>query len=73
MKFTPDARPVFPEERLLLEILLGKPLAFINDSVWNGVGNNYYVSRTSGWPPRQSVNESMDVIRNVFNGQEAKF
>ena len=43
-KFTSDARPVFPEERLLLEILLGKPLAFINGSVWNGVGNKYYVN-----------------------------
>lgn len=42
--FTSDARPVFPEERLLLEIILGKPLAFINDSVWNGTGNRYYVN-----------------------------
>lgn len=41
--FTTDARPVFPEERLLLEILLGKPLAFSHSSVWNGVGNRYYV------------------------------
>lgn len=43
-KFTSDVRPVFPEERLLIEILLGKPLAFINDSVWNGTGNRYYVN-----------------------------
>jgi len=35
---------VFPEERLLLEIVLDKPLAFINDSVWNGTGNRYYVN-----------------------------
>lgn len=42
--FTSDARPVFPEERLLLEVLLKKPLAFINDSVWNGSGNRYYVN-----------------------------
>ncbi len=41
---TSDVRPVFPEERLLLEVLLDKPLAFINDSVWNGVGNHYYVN-----------------------------
>ena len=43
-KFTSDARPVFPEERLLLEVLLGKPLAFLNESVWNGSGNRYYVN-----------------------------
>ena len=43
-KFTSDVRPVFPEERLLLEVLLGKPLAYINDSVWNGVGNKYFIN-----------------------------
>ena len=40
---TSDVRPVFPEERLLLEIILKKPLAFVNSSVWNGTGNRYYV------------------------------
>ncbi len=42
--FTSDARPVFPEERLLLEILLNKPLCFVEDFVWNGTGNRYYVN-----------------------------
>lgn len=42
--FTSDVRPVFPEERLLLEILLDKPLCYLRDSVWNGVGNRYYVN-----------------------------
>lgn len=42
--FTSDARPVFPEERLLLEIILGEPLKYINDSVWNGAGNRYFVN-----------------------------
>ena len=41
---TSDVRPVFPEERLLLEILIDKPLDFLKDSVWNGVGNRYYVN-----------------------------
>lgn len=44
LHFTSDARPVFPEERLLLEVLLNKPLAFLKDSVWNGTGNRYYVN-----------------------------
>lgn len=43
-RFTSDARPVFPEERLLIEILMGKPLAFLKDAVWNGSGNRYYVN-----------------------------
>jgi phosphoadenosine phosphosulfate reductase len=37
-----DLRPVFPEERLLFEILLGKPLAYIKQSVWAS-DNRYYV------------------------------
>ena len=35
-----DIRPVFPEERLLLEILIDKPFEYINSSVW--ANNNYY-------------------------------
>lgn len=42
--FTSDARPVFPEERLLLEIMIGKPFCFEKDFVWNGSGNRYYVN-----------------------------
>lgn len=42
--FTSNVRPVFPEERLLIEVILGKPLAYLNDSVWNGAGNRYYVN-----------------------------
>jgi len=38
-----DLRPVFPEERLLLEILQRKPLAYINDSVW-ACDNRYYIN-----------------------------
>lgn len=43
-KLCTDIRPVFPEERLLIEIVLGKPFAFQKDSVWNGTGNRYYVN-----------------------------
>lgn len=39
-----DVRPVFPEERLLLEILLGKPFKYINSSVWNITGNKYVIN-----------------------------
>lgn len=37
-----DLRPVFPEERLLMEILYNKPLAYLNKSVW-AVNNRYYI------------------------------
>lgn len=39
-----DIRPVFPEEKLLLEILLEKPVGtFGKSSVWNIPGNGYIV------------------------------
>lgn len=41
-RLTSDVRPVFPEERLLIEIAIGKPFEYIKSSVWNGTGNNYY-------------------------------
>ncbi len=37
-----DLRPVFPEERLLLEILVGDPFCYAGKSIWN-VGNNHYI------------------------------
>lgn len=43
VKLATDLRPVFPQERLLLEIILGEPLCFLEKSVWNGTGNRYYV------------------------------
>ncbi|MGI6563885.1 MAG: phosphoadenosine phosphosulfate reductase family protein [Clostridia bacterium] len=37
-----DLRPVFPEERLLLEVFLGKPLEFIDKTVW-AYNNRFYI------------------------------
>lgn len=37
-----DLRPVFPQERLLLEILIGEPFKYAKDAVWN-VGSNHYI------------------------------
>ena len=41
-KMSSDLRPVFPEERLLLEILVAEPFAFANKSVWAN-DNRYYI------------------------------
>lgn len=38
-----DVRPVFPEERLLIEVILDKPLKFAGKSVWCTTGGNYFV------------------------------
>ena len=37
-----DLHPVFPEECLLLEVIQGKPLAYIEQSVWAS-DNRYYI------------------------------
>ena len=37
-----DLRPVFPEERLLIELLLDKPLCFKEKAVW-ACDNRYYI------------------------------
>ena len=39
---TTDIRPVYPAERLLLEIIKGEPMKYRKASVWKGV-NSYYV------------------------------
>lgn len=39
-----DMRPVFPEERLMIEIMLGEPFKYVSQSVWNAGGNNYIVN-----------------------------
>ena len=65
--FTSDARPVFPEERLLLEILLDKPLAFIKDSVWNGAGNRYYVNgKKVPISISETIKRNPDKVRNII-------
>lgn len=38
-----DIRPVFAEERLLIEVLLGQPMAFAGKAVWSTQSNTYWV------------------------------
>ena len=66
-----DIRPVFAKERLLLEILLGKPFDYAKKSVWCAGANNYIVD---GKRIRVSFSElskqnSLDVI-NKLNQNE---
>lgn len=53
-----DARPVFPEERLIVEIVLGTPLRFKQSSVWHVSGQYYYVDG-------QKINFSLSKVKNV--------
>lgn len=53
-----DLRPVFPEERLLLEILIGEPFKYKNAAVWNAAGNYYYAN---GKKIKFSVNQTKNI------------
>ena len=68
-KFVKDCRIVFPEEKILLEILLGKKKGEFDDvSIWNGSGNIYYADgknmkiKISGL-----INQDTDKIREKFD------
>ena len=38
-----DIRPVFPEERLLIETIENEPFKYAGKSIWNTSGNNYFI------------------------------
>lgn len=58
-----DLRPVFPEERLLLEIMQGKPFAYINKSVW-AFNNRYFIDGEPLVIPVKSYkNQAVNKIR----------
>ena len=52
-----DLRPVFPEERLLLEVIKGKPLAYLHSSVWAS-GSRYYIDG-------KTANLSIDTLKKI--------
>lgn len=64
---TTDIRPVFPEERLLIEILKGRPLAFEKESVWKGSKPGYIVNGQSvSFPVGRLKYEDTDRIRSEY-------
>lgn len=58
-----DIRPVFPEERLFLEVLIGEPLKYINSSVWNITGNRYVVDGEKlKWMPKDLMVKDHNIV-----------
>ena len=66
-----DIRPVFPEERLLIEILLKKePHQWINESVWAS-NNRYYINGKSVALPNKLFKEAnADVFIEQLNNNK---
>lgn len=63
-----DARPVFPEERLLIEIVLGTPLKYKFSSVWHISGSYYYVDgHRIDFSIRKAREMDPDIIRDQLN------
>lgn len=66
-----DVRPVFPEERLLIEIVRGKPFEFLRESVWNGAGNSYFVNgKRISFSISALKNCNADAIRREYQKYE---
>lgn len=62
-----DARPVYPEERLMLEASIGEPLKFIKDDVWNLKGSKYVVNgKILDLKVRDIVSNNPDEIRGII-------
>lgn len=68
-----DLRPVFPEERLLLEVLLNDPFCFANASIWN-VGSNHYIingkKRNISYRELRENNNPVDVAEKLKSLEE---
>lgn len=66
---TTDLRPVFPEERLLLEMMIGEPFKFINDSVWNTTGNKYIINgkKLPYYQSELMKKDSNEIIKELEN------
>ncbi len=63
-----DIRPVFPEERLLVEVLLEQPFAFKDKSVWSA-DNRYYID---GETKSISMKSKIKLIDKEFIDKLAK-
>lgn len=69
-----DLRPVFPQERLLLEILEGEPFRYSNNAIWN-VGSNHYIidgkKKNISYKDLRENNNPLEVIE-LINKYELK-
>lgn len=64
--FVTDASPVFPEERLLVEAVLGEPMKFYNHSVWNSNGIYFVDGKKIKFSIESLSNEVPEKIRKII-------
>ncbi len=71
-QITTDIRPVFPQERLLMELLLGVPLKYQHESVWYGSGRYIVNGQRVRLPSTAWANADVDTLRNELNRYQAE-
>ena len=64
--FTTDARPVFPEERLLIESVMKEPMKYYGHSVWNSNGTYFVDGKKIKFSIEKLKNESTEDIRKTI-------
>ena len=64
--FATDARPVFPEERLLIESVLGEPMKFHRCSVWNSNGIYYVDGKKIKFSIESLTGEDPENLRKII-------
>jgi phosphoadenosine phosphosulfate reductase len=67
-----DLRPVFPEERLLLEILLERPLKFLKSSVWANKSKYYIDGKSVNLPSSKLNRADIDSIIEKLEAYKSK-
>lgn len=68
-----DARPVYPEERLMLEAYLGHPFKYLKDDIWNLKGNKYLVNgKVLKTQVKDIVSNDPEKIRRIITENSEK-
>lgn len=70
--FTTDARPVFPEERLLIETVLGEPMKFHKNSVWNSNGIYFVDGKKIKFSIEKLTAEDPEKLRTIIAEHKAE-
>lgn len=72
-----DLRPVFPEERLLIEILVAKPFSYMNKSVWASNSRYYIDGKVKNVPiakfAKANVQEIIEELEKYRSGNTEEF
>ena len=70
--FATDARPVFPEERLLIESVLGEPMKYHHCSVWNSNSIYYVDGKKIKFSIESLTGEDPEKIRKMISEHETE-